>query len=94
MCLAGAIIRAVSRRGVRWGRAAGVPPAPGGGRGPRRGLPLTPRDPANVSYRRIYEVDFNRAYIPYCYYNPTYECPYPAPENRLKIPIRAGEKMK
>ena len=25
----------------------------------------------------IYEVDFNRAYIPYCYYSPTYECPYP-----------------
>ncbi len=42
----------------------------------------------------IYEVDFNRAYIPYCYYNPTYECPYPPPENRLKIPIRAGEKVK
>ena len=39
----------------------------------------------------IYELDFNRAYIPYCYYNPTYECPYPPPENRLKIPIRAGE---
>jgi len=42
----------------------------------------------------IYEVDFNRAYIPYCYYNPTYECPYPPRENRLQIPIRAGEKMK
>ena len=42
----------------------------------------------------IYEVDFNRAYIPYCYYNPTYECPYPPAENRLKIPIRAGERMK
>jgi uncharacterized protein len=42
----------------------------------------------------IYDVDFNRAYIPYCYYNPTYECPYPPPENRLKIPIRAGERMK
>jgi uncharacterized protein len=42
----------------------------------------------------IYEVDFNRAYIPYCYYNPTYECPYPPPENRLKIPVRAGERMK
>ena len=42
----------------------------------------------------IYEVDFNRAYIPYCYYNPTYECPYPPPENRLKIPIRAGERTK
>jgi uncharacterized protein (DUF1684 family) len=42
----------------------------------------------------IYEVDFNRAYIPYCYYSPTYECPYPPPENRLQIPIRAGERMK
>jgi hypothetical protein len=42
----------------------------------------------------IYEVDFNRAYIPYCYYNPTYECPYPPPENRLKIPVRAGERMR
>ena len=26
-----------------------------------------------------YELDFNRAYIPYCYYNATYECPYPPP---------------
>ena len=42
----------------------------------------------------IYEIDFNRAYTPYCYYNPTYECPYPPAENRLKIPIRAGEKLK
>lgn len=42
----------------------------------------------------IYEVDFNRAYIPYCYYNPTYECPYPPKENRLTIPIRAGERLK
>jgi len=42
----------------------------------------------------IYVIDFNRAYQPYCYYNPTYECPYPPPENRLKIPIRAGEKLK
>ena len=42
----------------------------------------------------IYEMDFNRAYIPYCYYNPTYECPYPPRENRLDLPIRAGERMK
>jgi uncharacterized protein (DUF1684 family) len=42
----------------------------------------------------IYNIDFNRAYIPYCYYNPTYECPYPPRENRLKLPIRAGERMK
>jgi uncharacterized protein len=42
----------------------------------------------------VYEIDFNRAYTPYCYYNPTYECPYPPPENRLKVAIRAGEKLK
>jgi uncharacterized protein (DUF1684 family) len=42
----------------------------------------------------LFDVDFNRAYNPYCYYNPTFECPYPPPENRLKIPIRAGEKLK
>ncbi len=42
----------------------------------------------------IYEVDFNRAYNPYCYYSPTWECPYPPRENRLKVPVRAGEKKK
>src|SRR5262245_34143331 len=42
----------------------------------------------------FYELDFNRAYNPYCYYNVGYECPIPPPENRLKIPIRAGERMK
>ncbi len=42
----------------------------------------------------IYELDFNRAYHPYCYYNASYECPYPPAENRLKIPVRAGERIK
>ncbi len=42
----------------------------------------------------LYEIDFNRAYFPYCYYSPTYECPYPPSENRLKVPIRAGERFK
>ena len=42
----------------------------------------------------IYEIDFNRAYHPYCYYNPTYECPIPPSENRLKIPVRAGERLR
>jgi uncharacterized protein (DUF1684 family) len=41
----------------------------------------------------IYVVDFNIAYNPYCYYNPEYDCPYPPKENRLNIPIRAGERM-
>lgn len=41
----------------------------------------------------IYDLDFNRAYHPFCLYNPTYDCPVPPPENRLKIPVRAGEKL-
>ena len=41
----------------------------------------------------IYVVDFNIAYHPYCYYSPEYDCPYPPKENRLTVPIRAGEKM-
>jgi hypothetical protein len=42
----------------------------------------------------IYELDFNKAYIPYCYYNPMYECPIPPKENRLNVPVRAGERMR
>jgi uncharacterized protein len=45
--------------------------------------------PTSTGY---YAIDFNRAYNPYCAYNSTYECPYPPPSNRLKLPIRAGEK--
>jgi uncharacterized protein (DUF1684 family) len=41
----------------------------------------------------IYVVDFNIAYHPYCYYSPEFDCPYPPKENKLAMPIRAGEKM-
>jgi uncharacterized protein len=41
----------------------------------------------------IYVVDFNVAYNPYCYYSSEYDCPFPPKENRLQVPIRAGEKM-
>jgi uncharacterized protein (DUF1684 family) len=41
----------------------------------------------------IYDLDFNRAYHPFCLYNPTYDCPIPPRENRLSMPIRAGEKL-
>jgi uncharacterized protein (DUF1684 family) len=41
----------------------------------------------------IYLVDFNVAYNPYCYYSPEYDCPFPPKENRLDVPIRAGEKV-
>lgn len=42
----------------------------------------------------LYEIDFNRAYNPYCAYNDSYDCPFPPPSNRLKTPIRAGERMR
>ena len=38
----------------------------------------------------FYELDFNLAYNPYCYYNKDFDCPYPPRESRLQIPIRAG----
>jgi uncharacterized protein (DUF1684 family) len=42
----------------------------------------------------LYDLDFNRAYHPYCVYNPQYDCPYPPRENRLALPIRSGERLK
>jgi hypothetical protein len=41
----------------------------------------------------IYDLDFNRAYQPFCLFNDTYDCPVPPRENRLSIPVRAGEKL-
>ena len=38
------------------------------------------------------ELDFNKAYNPYCAYAEKYECPFPPRENTLKVAIRAGEK--
>ncbi len=38
-------------------------------------------------------VDFNLAYNPYCAYNEHWSCPLTPFENRLKVPIRAGEKI-
>jgi uncharacterized protein (DUF1684 family) len=40
-----------------------------------------------------YLVDFNLAYNPYCAYNDTWSCPLTPWENRLKVPIQAGEKI-
>ncbi len=37
-------------------------------------------------------VDFNFAYNPYCAYNESWSCPLTPFENRLKVPIQAGEK--
>ncbi len=38
-------------------------------------------------------VDFNYAYNPYCAYNDLFSCPLTPWENRLKVPIEAGEKL-
>ncbi|WP_242927841.1 DUF1684 domain-containing protein [Pontibacter vulgaris] len=37
-------------------------------------------------------LDFNRAYSPFCAYNPEYVCPVPPKANRLTVAIPAGEK--
>ncbi len=39
-----------------------------------------------------YQVDFNLAYNPWCAYSPFFSCPIPPQDNRLTVPIRAGEK--
>jgi uncharacterized protein len=36
-------------------------------------------------------LDFNQAYNPPCAFNPHTTCPLPLPENRLTIPVEAGE---
>lgn len=42
---------------------------------------------------KSFHLDFNRAYFPFCAYNPAYSCPIPPQENRLKVRIEAGEKL-
>lgn len=41
----------------------------------------------------IYDLDFNRAYHPFCVFNSGYDCPVPPRENRLPMPVRAGERL-
>lgn len=41
----------------------------------------------------IYDLDFNRAYHPTCYFDEQFDCPFPPPENRLRKAIQAGEKL-
>lgn len=40
----------------------------------------------------VYDLDFNRAYNPYCAYNAQFSCPVAPADNTLKVPVRAGEK--
>lgn len=38
-------------------------------------------------------VDFNHANNPYCAYNDAWSCPLTPFENRMDVPLRAGEKL-
>jgi uncharacterized protein len=38
-------------------------------------------------------IDFNFAYHPSCAFDPRWACPLAPPENRLDLPIRAGERL-
>ena len=40
-----------------------------------------------------FRVDFNLAYNPYCAYNDAWSCPLTPFENRVKVAVRAGEKV-
>ena len=46
-------------------------------------------DPA----RRTLILDFNFAYHPSCAFDPRWSCPLAPPENRLDLPVRAGERL-
>lgn len=41
----------------------------------------------------VLNLDFNKAYNPYCAYASGYNCPVPPRENRLQVKISAGEKL-
>lgn len=38
-------------------------------------------------------LDFNAAYNPFCAYNHDYSCPKPPADNRLSVPVLAGEQL-
>lgn len=38
------------------------------------------------------EIDFNKAYNPYCAYNHEYVCPLPPSQNKITVKVEAGEK--
>lgn len=44
-------------------------------------------------HRGTLVLDFNFAYQPSCAFDPKWACPLAPPENRLDIPVRAGERI-
>jgi len=54
--------------------------------GAGRYLDLEPEEDGSVV------LDFNLAYNPWCAYSDAWSCPLPPAENRLPVPVRAGER--
>jgi len=50
-------------------------------------LPLPPPETREIT------LDFNAAYSPFCAYNHDYSCPKPPVDNRLSVPVLAGEQL-
>ena len=42
---------------------------------------------------RTVTLDFNRAYVPPCGFSAHFNCPMPPPQNRLHLPVEAGERL-
>jgi uncharacterized protein (DUF1684 family) len=42
----------------------------------------------------VYQIDFNQAYNPNCYFSPTWICPLPPRENSLPFAVKAGERVR
>jgi hypothetical protein len=40
-----------------------------------------------------YDLDFNRAYHPYCAHDDRWSCVIPPPENKLNVRVEAGERL-
>ncbi len=55
--------------------------------GPGRYLTL------DLNEEDVYDLDFNRAFNPYCAYTDAFECGFPPAENDLPVAVRAGEKV-
>ncbi|WP_433340448.1 DUF1684 domain-containing protein [Streptomyces sp. CA-253872] len=50
------------------------------------------RDERNAGPQRVV-LDFNRAFVPPCGFSDQYNCPMPPRQNRLHVPVEAGEKV-
>ena len=48
--------------------------------------------PINFAGETEVEIDFNRAFNPYCAYNEKYSCPLTPRKNHLDVAIKAGIK--